>query len=236
MEDKQIFNNLKGLRTIKPENAWKQGLKAQLFDIEDSQKTAFSRGFLPFNLLKELNFVPALIPITLVSLVLIGAFLLLNIGQGPGKTAEQVNYFVLLETKLDQVNTIEDMQGIVSMIGQASDSISDTSDTAKNPKEIAEQAIRITQKVQEKIDEMKDSGAETKELEDANQVFASKAAEFFIKPDIENAQKELASSLINLYESNTLNDSQIELLNQAKEYYNNEQFDLALETILIIGE
>ena len=83
---------------------------------------------------------------------------------------------------------------------------------------------------------MKDSGAETKELEDANQVFATKAAEFFIKPDIENAQKELASSLINLYESNTLNDSQIELLNQAKEYYNNEQFDLALETILIIGE
>ena len=184
MEDKQIFNNLKGLRAIKPENAWKQGLKAQLFDIEDSQETTFSRGFLPFNLsfnFKELNLVPALIPIAVISLVFVGALLLFNIGQGPGKTAEQINYFVLLEAKLDEANTAEDMQGIVSMFAQASDSISDT---VENPKETAEQAIRITQKAQDKIEEMRDSGAETKDLEDANQVFASKAAEFFIKPNI----------------------------------------------------
>jgi len=236
MEDKQIFNNLKGLRAIKPENAWKQGLKAQLFDIGDSQKTAFSRGFLPFNFhfnFKELNFVPALIPITLVSLVLVGGFILLNIGQGPEQITEQVNYLVLLELKLDETNTIEDVQVLTAMIGQASDSISDT---VKNPKEIAEQAVRITQKVQDKIDEMKDSGAETQDLEDANQVFATKAAEFYIKPDIEDAQKDLANNLINIYESNTLSDSQTKLLNQAKEYYNNQEFELALETILIIGE
>jgi len=236
MKDKQIFNNLKGLREIKPENAWKQGLKAQLFDIEDSQKTAFSRGFLPFNFhfnLKELNFVPALIPITLVCLVIIGGFMLLNIGQGPEQIAEQVNYLVLLETKLDESDTPEDIQVLTAMIGQASDSISDT---VKNPKETAKQAVRITQKVQDKIDEMKDSGVETQDLEIANQVFATKAAEFYIKPDIENAQKELANSLINIYESNTLTDSQTELLNQAKEYYNNQEFEFALETILTIGK
>ena len=236
MEDKQIFNNLKGLKAIKPENVWKQGLKAQLFDIEDSRTTAFSRGFLPFNFrfnLKGLNFAPALIPIALVSLVLFGGFMLLNIGQDPEKIAEQVNYFVLLETKLNEANTAEDMQGIVSMFEQASDSISDT---VENPKQTAEQAVRITKKAQEKIEQMRDIGEETKDLEVANQVFASKAAEFFVKPDIENAQKELVANLIDYYESRTLSNPQLELLNQAKEYYNNQQFQLALETILKISE
>jgi len=232
MEDKQIFNNLKGLREIKPENAWKQGLKSQLFDIEDSQRTLFSRGFLPFNL-KELKLVPALIPIAIVSLVLVGVFLNFNTRQSPEKTAEQINYFVLLEEKLDKVSTPEEFQEIVGIFKQASDSISDT---VENPKETAEQAIRITKKAQDKIEQMKDSGKETADLEIASQVFASKAAEFFVKPDIEDAQKELVANLIDAYKSRTLSNPQVELLNQAKEYYNNEQFDIAFETILKISE
>jgi len=233
MEDKQIFNNLKGLREIKPENAWKQGLKSQLFDMEDSQKTVFSRGFLHFNFnLKGLNFAPALIPIAVVSIVLVGVLLSVNLNQGPGKTAEQANYLVLLETRLDNINTAEDMQGLASMFEQASDSISDTEQTPEERANVAKVVTNINKKV-EQLE--KDFGEQTKDLKDSAQVLTVKASEA-LGQDIENVQEELVSNLIKSYELRTLSNPQLELLNQAKEYYNNEQFELAFEAILRISQ
>ena len=233
MEDKYIFNNLKGLREIKPENDWKQGLKSQLFDMEDSQKTVFSRGFLSFNFnLKGLNFAPALIPIAVISIVLVGVLLSLNFNQGPGKTAEQANYLVLLETRLDNINTVEDMQGLASMFEQASDSISDTEQTPEERANVAKVVTSINKKV-EQLE--KEFGEQTKDLKDSAQVLTVKVSEA-LGQDIEDVQEELVSSLIKSYESRTLSNPQLELLNQAKEYYNNERFELAFEAILRISQ
>jgi len=221
MEERQIIKNLKKFQGLTPEDSWKTGLKTQLFG--DSQENVLSRGFLPFNF----HPAPALIPIAAAFIVVIVAFFGFVPVEEP---VIEEDYFVLLETKLNEVDSAEDFENIVSMINQASESISDRA--AEDPKETARTVVSINKKVEE-IE--KDFGEQAKDLKDSAQILTAKTAEVLEK-DIENTQKELAQGLISGYESVSLSNPQSDLLEKAKEYYNNQQFEMALETIFRIGQ
>jgi len=214
MEEKNILKQLKKFQGIEPNAKWETALKSRF----QPQETLYSRGILPFTMPKL-----AYIPATLIIVILAGVLIFPALFPNNQIAEKPETYLVLIEEKLSQVSNGDDLAELVLMLDKASASISDASETA----EIVEKVVNINKKINEL-----DLGEDVKE---SAEVLASKTAEL-LGESIDDALSKLVSTLIQGYENMSLSNPQAEVFNQAKEYYNNKQFELALETILKIGE
>lgn len=234
MEERQIIKNLQALKAIEPKNDWKNTLKDELFGTGIPQENIFSRGFLP-------AFRLAPIVVLLAVAVLISGLLLFIQEETPEvvvqytQQPEPESYLVLIETKLNDIKSAEDIAEVTDMMKKAEKEIEKSVD---NPRTTAETAQKVAN-ISKKVDELeKQLGEDAKGLADSADVLASKTAEA-LEQGIENTNqqiKTMVSNLITEYEAKSLSNPQQELLQKAKEYYNNQQFELALETILNIGQ
>jgi ABC-type Fe3+-citrate transport system substrate-binding protein len=119
------------------------------------------------------------------------------------------------------------------MMKKAEKEIDESADNPKESAETAQKVANISKKVKE-IEERLGEGA--KSLRDSANVLTSKTAEI-LEQNIQNTNQEIKNMVadeINEYETKTLNNPQLELFNQAKKYYNNNQFELALEKLFEI--
>jgi hypothetical protein len=235
MEEHQIIKNLKTLRAIEPKNEWKNSFKSELFGLEAPRENNFFRGFLP-----SFNF--KLAPVaTFLAIMILFAGLLINFTKEESpetvqeiqKTQEPQSYLVLIETKLDGIKMPEDMFEVTDMMKKAEKEIDESADNPKESAETAQKVANISKKVKE-IEERLGEGA--KSLRDSANVLTSKTAEI-LEQNIQNTNQEIKNMVadeINEYETKTLNNPQLELFNQAKKYYNNNQFELALEKLFEI--
>lgn len=235
MEERQIIKNLQALKAIKPANDWKNGLKSELFGAEPPQENVFSRGFLP-----SFNFKLAPVAVILAAIVLVSGCLLFIQGKSPEVVQETQSpkpesYLVLIETKLDDIKSSEDIAEVTDMMKKAEKEIEKSADNLKETAITAQKVADISKKVDELEEQL---GENAKDLADSADILASKTAEV-LEQGIENTSQQIRTMVSNLiaeYEAKSLSNPQKDLLQQAKEYYNNQQFELALETILNIGK
>jgi len=247
MEERQIISKLKELREVKPGNDWKEATRAYIVGIEHSQEKVFLGGFsLPFrHLLNQFNPVklaPAFISAIIVVLVGAGIFSYFYIGSpegvpgGTGVAGIQENsatYLVLAETKLEQIKSPEDVKQVTEMLEKAADIISSE---AKDPSErakIVESVTNINRKVQE-LDSDDEGAEEIANLKDKASTLTAVTAHA-VEENIGNITEDLVKNLIQMMKTRNLSDEQEELFKEAKLDYNNQEFEKALEKILLLS-
>lgn len=260
MEERQIIHNLKALQGIKPEKAWKQALKARILDNSSNQNPGkvFSWGFLPSWALKPS---PIFVSGILAVLVITGTFILFATPSQTPEPADNLAVNDIIVSDLDTgVSTvpsskIEEMLVIVRGVNELSRQAKELEKTADTPEkrqnlailekqinELANEAVRATiQATRESTSKEK----ETVEQEDLSveisgidndietETVTTTETDAIIETKPANNQeiKLVVETLIEIMQDRSLTEKQEDLLNQAKEYYNNEDYESALEAV-----
>ncbi len=252
MKEDQIINQLKGLNQIKPNSIWRKDTISYILDFDQPQEKEFSRGFLPFfdfgSIVRGRKLAPAFISLTIA--VIVGSGFLIypyiknssndsstptalnsNIDNGQGN--DSTDYLVLATTKLNTIEDSKDVAAVVSMLDKAGDKISTIS---KDPTATAEavKSVAIINKKIENIEKDKNSNVSQegiKQLKESSQTLTSLTSKV-----LEDKINSTTAELIKTYEDVSLPPEQETLFQQAKEDYNNKNFEKALEEILQIQD
>jgi hypothetical protein len=238
MENKQIIAQLRVLKGIKPSKEWSEGTKSFILD-NYTQETAPSRGFL-------FSFRPArLAPIA------IPAFILMIVGAGVtahfylqtvngNKVAisptedTPATYLVLAQTKLNSLEKPGDIKEVADMLEKATNGMPSVSKDPAETAKIVESLAIINKKVQE-LSASGENAEQVAELKDRASTLTTKTAET-LESNIQDTTKGLVKNLIEITETKTLTDEQLEIFGQAKTDYNGGNFSAALEKMLALSE
>jgi hypothetical protein len=235
MEEKQIIAQLKEIREIKPGQEWTKDTKSYVLGTIQPQEKIFSGVFsMPFFKMPKLQ--PAMI-IPVLMIIFVGAGIFAHFYLGSSEDIAKVpyesqaaTYLVLAETRLAQVQNLEDMKAVSEMLGKATDSLSSL---AKDPVETAKIVKSVTN-IKEQIEELDEENTEgVGELMENFEILAS-ATSAALEADIKSTTAELVKNLIKSLETSSLTDGQEELFKEIKLDYNNENYKQALEKLLML--
>ena len=207
MEEKDLIFKLKGLNKIAPEKKW----------VKTTKREILGPTF------------PIFQPILVGSLLLLVAVFVFAQKSLPGEklyaikrlTEKGQTFFVSKEEKpkldLELANKrLEELREIAQ-----SNDIKKLAPAMKEVKEVSAQAAKSLKQVKKPDQEIV---AKTKEIE-KNKVLAQKILETEIEtPELNDAYKILAENQIKEIEKSSLTESQAEILNQAKEFFENGDF------------
>jgi len=241
MDDKQLIKMVRRLKAIKPRNEWVILAKKQVFNEEIEAHTLSIKGILPW-----FNFRWVLAPIICFSLFfgvfslsqpsLPGDFLypVKRVGEKiqsrfvseAGKPNIQLE---LADKRIDELARIAETNH-VKKLGPALNELETTkvavkeevTKLVKNKPE--KEAIAIAKGIAVKMEEVNKK---------ESQVLATLGIE--AKKKNEPAEKTVVELLIKDAERSSLNESQREHLEKAKEYFAGEEYDQALEEILVLS-
>jgi len=236
MEEKQIITQLKGLKQIKPEQGWKKDTKSYVLGEIQPQEKIFSGVFSMFSMssFNMPRLQPAMIiPAILVVFVGIGIFIQVYLGS-PENIAEvpyqsqASTYLVLAETRLAQIQNLEDMKAVSEMLGKATDSLSSL---PKDPVETAK-VVESLAKINKKVEELDDENTEgIEELKEKASVLTVKTTAV-LEGNIKDITIELVESSIKSLRTSSLTEEQEELFKEIELDYNNGDYNQAWEKIL----
>jgi len=238
MKEKQIISQLKGLKQIKPEQGWKQDTKSYVLGEIQPQEKIFSGVFSMFSMpsFNMPRLQPAMIiPVIMVVFVGIGIFTHIYLGpsekiaEAPYKS-QASTYLVLAETRLAQVQNLEDMKAVSEILGKATDSLSSLPKDPVETAKVVESLAKINKKVEE-LDNENTEGIE--ELKEKASVLTVKTTEF-LEENIKDTTIELVESFMESLRTSSLTEEQEELFKEIELDYNNENYEQAWEKILIL--
>ena len=238
MEEKQIITQLKGLKQIKPGQGWKQDTKSYILGEVQPQEKIFSRVFSMFSMpsFKMPKLQSAMIiPVILVVFVGIGIFTQIYLGSPENVVekpyqSEASTYLVLAETRLAQIQNLEDMKAVSEMLGKATDSLSSLPKDPVETAKVVESLAKINKKVKE-LDDKNTEGIE--ELKKKASVLTVKTTQV-LEENIKDTTAELVEGLIKSLSTSSLTEEQEELFREIELDYNNENYEQAWEKILIL--
>ena len=253
MQEDQIINKLKGLNHIKPSQSWKKDTISYIMASSQPQEKEFSRGFLSFfNFNFNLNsqrLAPVFVSLSLAIIIGSGFLLYPHIFRqstdSPStptiisqvatndKAKDNTDYFVLAENKLNTIKDSKDVATVVDILSKAGDKIS-TISQSKDPVATAK-AVKSVAIINRKINNIEKQNTEEvgqeeiQKLKESGQALASLTSQI-----LEDKINDTTAELIKAYEHASLTPDQRTLFQQAKEDYNNKNFEKALEEILQI--
>jgi len=237
MDNKQIIAQLRALKGISPDKEWGESTKSFILSNFPPEQTAPSRGFLFF--FQPARLVPIAIPAFIVMFAAIGVtahFYLQAVNSNKAAIvpteSTSATYLVLAQTKLNNLEKPEDIKEVADILDKATSAMPSTSKDPAETAKIVESVASINKKIGE-LGANEENAEEMAELKDSASILASKTAEA-LEENIQNTTKELVKNLIDITESQSLTDEQTELFKEAKADYNNENYNQALEKILML--
>jgi len=244
MEERQIITKLKGFRQIKPCDDWKDATKAYIVGFEQPREKLFSGGFsMPFGqLFNPAKLAPILIPTIIVVLAGAGIFAHFYLGSSEGMSGDKgiagiqessASYLVLAETKLEQLESPEDIKEVSDILEKVTDTISSEPKDSIERAKIVVLVANINKKVQE-LDSDEQGREDIEELKDKASTLTAVTTQV-LEEDIESITGELVKNLIKMLGTRTLSEEQKELFKEAKLDYDNQEFGKALEKILLLS-